>query len=350
MPINPPPLKARPTTIADWIEVRALCSPDVPFRLHQLKRFWDRNRETEDSDPAGEERIEEDTDEEGVRGKDEDKFLDAICQELAERAEVLQDAYPFKFDDTGLRFRVRLPMSEAGYCYAFCLLLSHPKSGDLLNESWIPTINNRVRDLFQACSTLAAAGHVRGCAISFGWPRPHGNPPFLQHLADVYRRFGEGNPVAVIPAGASPATKDGEIDVIAWLPRRDGAGTTYLLGQVASGEDWEAKSIKGAAIDYFHNTWFNPKPPSPPTPSIFIPHAMLPQGKGNRRDRIKLETEYYGIIFDRLKLPHATLEGIALADDPASELYIERRNDIPEIVEWVEAQLAELRATGEAPL
>lgn len=349
MPINFPPLKARPATLADWVEFRALSDPRFFFRLSRLKRAWDTHRESEDSDPGGDQKSEGDTDGDGVSGADEDAFLDAITEELSERATVLGGAYPFEISEGGLRFSVRNPLPVSGYCYIFCLLLSHPRAGDITNETWLPEIDHTVRDLFQACSTLAAAGHVAGCAISFGWPRPDNNPPFLTRLREVYALFGEGTVREVPLAGASPFVKDEEIDVIAWAPRPDAAGTTYLLGQVASGEDWDGKSVVNG-IPYFHETWFSQIPASRPLASMFIPHTVTAVGEGTRRDRVAVLAARFGMIFDRLRLPELARKGIVLADEEGNGLYIERRGDVDRMVTWVGNQIKALRASGEAPV
>jgi len=332
------------------VEIRALADPGGSFRLSRIKRFWDTHRDSEGADPEGLHAREEDTDEQGVSGADDDAFLDVLTDELAERSNALDGAYPFSIASTGLTLSLKQDLSIGDVVYLFCLLLTNSREGEILSNVWAPAIDNQVRDLFQACSTVAAAGKVQGCAISFGWPRPDDNPPFLQKLHEVYERFGEGEPVPEPRPGASPWAKDEEIDVIAWCPTLDGAaGTFYMLGQVASGDNWEAKSIKGGPIDYFHHTWFNLLPASDPTPSIFIPHAVPPFAEGSRRDRIHLLTARYGIIFDRLRLPHFASVGQQLAAANA-ELLIERVADMQQIEPWVQAQIAALRAAGTSPL
>ena len=142
--------------------------------------------------------------------------------------------------------------------------------------------------------------------------------------------------------------KDEEIDIIAWRPRTDGAaGTYYLLGQVASGDNWMAKSIKGGPIDYFHRTWFELPPASQATASIFIPHAVPPVGDGNRRERLDLLVAKFGTIFDRLRVAPLAAAGIALAAEHQEELLIERIDEVPNVRAWVTAQAECLRLSAE---
>lgn len=346
MALNNPPLKASPATIADWVELAALASPRRTYALSRLKRFWDTHRESEDTDPEGRYSREDNTDEEGIRGGDADAFLDAITDELAERYHALGDCYPFEIASSGLRITLHDKVSPGQSIYLFCLLLTNCREGDVLDGTWVPAIDHQVRDLFQACSTVAAAGEVNGCAISFGWPRPKENPPFLKKLHDVYTIFGEGKPVMFPRPGAAIMVKDEEIDVIAWRPTIDrAAGTYYLLGQVASGDNWQCKSIKGGSIDYFHRTWFEPCPASTATASIFIPHAVPPGDGGTRRDKMDLLTEKFGTILYRLRIPSLAMRGLTIATENTDWL-IERVGDIGTIEAWVTDQITALRSAS----
>jgi hypothetical protein len=343
--LRPAPLRAAPSIFCDWLEIKVLSSEAGFLRLGDIRRLWDISRETEESDPEGMRLREEDTDEDGVRGGDEDIFLDSITDELQDRQDSLGDCYPFE-QDNRLRLLLKPELSQGAYAYLFCLLLSNPAAGEIFTGDWCPKIDHQTRDLFQACATVAAAGEVGGCAFSFGWPRPENNPGFLKALERIYGIFGEGRVrIAPLP-GASPAPKDEEIDVIAWRPRADkAAGTFYLLGQVASGGNWEAKSILGGPIRNFHELWFEEIPPSEANASIFIPHAVLPNAQGNRRDRMAVQTRKFGTIFDRLRLPKALADGIELANK-RPELVVERLDSLPKVGDWVDTQIREMRVAA----
>ncbi len=352
MPLNLPPLKDRTDVLADWVELRTLADSDGVFLFSKLKRYWDTHRNSEDTDVEGRRTEEKNTDEEGVSGHDEDKFLDAVTDELGERSKKLSSSYPFHFSGDGLRFTLKQDISLGGWTYLLCILFDHHKVGEMWTGKWIPNITNTERDLFQVCSTLAAASQVHGCAISFGWPRPNSNPPFLQKLKEVYEKFGEGRPRQTALPGASPMVKDEEIDIIAWQPRTDGAaGTLYMLGQVASGKDWKSKSILGGPIKYFHQTWFEVIPPSEPLAAIFFPHAVPPMGEGTRKDRIERLTAGFGMLFDRMILPRMTQDGHLLAMDATKNFCIERADESPKVGVWVNEQISSLRLlSAELPL
>ena len=347
MAIRAAPLKSPASLICDWIELSVL-RDQKPFRFSGLKRKFDTNRESETTDTEGRARRETDTDGDGFSGEDADAFLDSVTDELGDRAKYLKDAYPFEINDSGTLLGLKDQVNEGGYIYLFCLMLTHCKADDVVDGTWVPDIDHVTRDLFQACSTLAAAGQLDGCAISFGWPRP-GKEPFLVRLKQVYALFGEGKVIDVPHNGASVSPKDEEIDIIAWTPTNDQApGTRYLLGQVASGHNWEAKSLKGPPIDRFHTMWFAPRPASDATASIFIPHAILPNGTGTRIDVMQWKTLDFGTVFDRLRLPYYAMKGIEIADAARPGFHIERRQDVPRVIEWVATQVEALRAAPNA--
>lgn len=346
MALRNPPLKSPPYLLADWVEMKTILNPENFFRISLLKRYWDTHREEEDTDTAGQRSPEADTDIDGASGVDDDAFFSSISDELSERQRSLEGSYPFEFLDE--KFKLKEELSDGAYIYLFCLLLTHWKSDDVMDGTWIPQIDNNIRDLFQACSTLAAAGFVFGCAVSFGWPRPEGNPPFLKKLAEVCNQFGEGEAVDEIPPGATPFVKDSEIDIIAWKPRPDNApGTFYMLGQVASGDNWEAKSIK-ASIDYFHRVWFKKPPASNAIASIFIPQLVQEKFGGSRAIRMDQLSATYGIIFDRMIIPYCASIGIDLVDRRPQPFHIERRTEVAKIISWVDVQRDSLKASSQA--
>jgi len=342
--IKPTPLTAAPSLVCDWLEIKVSSQANGRYPLARLKRMWDVNRETESSDPEGQEIREVDTDAQGVGGEDVDAYLDSISDELGDRLQALGDAYPFELAPGGQSLCLKADPGFGGYIYLFCLLLSHSQPGEIFDDEWLPDITHKTRDLFQACSTLAAAHEVTGCAISFGWPRPNRNPPFLKKLRQVYEQFREGEVVTRTRRGASPCPKDEEIDVIAWRPTSDRApGTLYLLGQVASGANWEAKSVKGPPIKKFHRLWFDYAPSSNPQPYIFIPRLIASNATGTRAEVMAIHTTTFGTVLDRLRLPKSADVGLRMASQPGCALTIERVTDAPKIVSWVDDQIQSLR-------
>lgn len=324
------PLEADVQVIVDWLEYKVLSSEYSTVAVSDLQRLWDTRRNAEDFDFENSDTQEVD-------------FAQNIFTEITKRINELAENYPFVFSDSGESLELNSVLNEGSYVYLFCLLLSHVSKGEVLNGDYLPTINNDIRDLFQACATIAAAGEVNGHSYSFGFPRPD-NSGFLDKLKIIYARFAEGRVVDTVPQGASPRTKDDQIDVIAWRDRNDGAaGKIYLLGQVASGNNWPDKSIKGGPIDRFHGTWFsNPKVSSQPMAALFIPYCVLPENGNDVRDRLNILTLEFGNIHYRNTLPSLFQKGLDLARSNAT-LAIERVTDVPRIIQWVNQQLTSLK-------
>lgn len=317
--------------ICDWFEIAVLCNEFGVYSFENLARYWDTLRNSEDQDPEGSNTTEED-------------FIQRVRSEIIARAECLGESYPFSFSDTGesLEFDPDR-LTSGGWVYIFCLLLSHPKQGPVFDGSYTPEITNAVRNYFQACATYAAAGEVEGHSYAFGFPRPD-RSGFLDKLKEIYDHFGENvSVVATVPPGAPNRQKDAQIDVIAWKSTQDGAaGKRYILGQVASGENWDAKSIKGGPIESFHNVWFSRQPASIATPSMFVPICYGSLIDQTNEDSVNHHTYEFGHIFYRFRIPTLAKRGLEIAaNDP--DIIVERLEDLAAIKAWTNTQIAQMR-------
>lgn len=334
MALAQPPLDASPHVLLDWLEFKILRAEYKTESLSSLKREFDTRRNSEG------------TNQEGKDG-DEELFFESVLAEMRLRIKCLGASYPFRLSDSeeSLELKEQGDITIGGYIYLFCLFLSHPSPGEIFSGEYLPPIDNSVRNYFQSCSTIAAGGEVVGHAYSFGFPRPD-RTNFLTKLTQVYAAFGEGAVVAAIPRGASSWPKDEEIDIISWSPSNDNApGKYYLLGQVASGFNWEGKTIKGGPIDSFHNVWFTRRPASQANASIFIPFCIAPTGKESLAERLEVLTHKFGMIMYRYRLPEKAQSGL---DNKAAndDCVLEGEADIPRVVDWVNAQMESLYVVG----
>jgi hypothetical protein len=270
---------------------------------------------------------------------EEDSLVESVQEELRRRRESVGDGYPFRIDDRGQSLSLVTRLTETGVIYLFCLYLTQVADHTIIKKADAPKVTDKTRDLFQACSTVAAGGYVRGPAISFGWPRPDASS-FLKAIKDVYKEFGEGKPHARPRAGASNQVKDNGVDIIAWRRQRDKMpGTHYLIGQVASGENWKHKTVK-AIRDHFHKFWFSEIPGSQPTDAIFIPFSLepeIPNDSTPYQDVLKgyvagLNYEF-GDVFYRDRIAHNFGEGLLIKN--AGETHLQRCEDLPKITRWV---------------
>lgn len=324
------PLGNSSQVICDWFELYVLSSEYDSANFGELARKWDKRRNSEDADF------------EGLKIQQNDLFLEEIYQTIRERMECLQDCYPFKFSENGEELIYEKDnLNNGSIIYLFCLFLSNTKNEVVFDDYSFFEINNNVRDLFQACATWAAAGDIEGNAYSFGFPRPD-RSSFLPKLRAIYSHFCDGMVRATPRPGVSVNPKDEEIDIIAWRPRQDkAAGTYYLLGQAASGKNWDDKSLTGA-IDSFHQNWFEIIPASKAIAAMFIPFNIIPVSTESSQERISVLTPRFGTIFYRYRIPSCAKKGLDISKANKS-LKIERVEDIDKISIWVQDVIRKFR-------
>ena len=189
---------------------------------------------------------------------------------------------------------------------------------------------------------------MRGPAISFGWPRPDGSQ-FLIAVKRVYKLFGDGTPVTRPRPAAAKSVKDNGIDIISWKRSVDGLpGTQYLIGQVASGNNWSGKSVV-TDCDHFHKYWFRVQPASSAQAAMFMPFALQPEDPGDGTPYDEVLTDHmqslihrFGTLFYRDRIAKHLAESLVLIAE--GETGIERHQELPKIVKWVENYTKRLRA------
>jgi hypothetical protein len=323
------------TKVADWLELEAICSPDGRVGFGTLVSATALAEEEQAEDMADEDI------------KADDLVLSAQA-EIARRLRNVGDDYPFRIDDKGRAMQLITPISKAGSVYLFCLFLSHAFDRTIVSKDLAPKVTNKTRDLFQACATIAAGGYVQGPSMSFGFPRPDG-ASFLKALHRVYQLFGDGTPRKKPRAAAAKKIKDNGIDIIAWKRSIDNLPCTlYLIGQVASGEDWAEKSVV-TDREHFHKYWFTEAPGSQAHDAMFMPFGLEPEDPEDGtpyedvlRDHMQSVGYKYGTLFYRDRIARHLSDGLQLA--AAGEQDIERVPDILKVVRWVEYYAERLRA------
>jgi hypothetical protein len=323
------------TKIADWLELKALSSPDGRVGFDTLVSA-SAVAENEQEENIGEEDVEE------------DELVLRVQAEIARRRDNVGADYPFRIDARGRTLQFVSPMSEVGSVYLFCLFLSHAFDRTIMPKKLAPKVTNVIRDWFQACATIAAGGYVKGPSISFGFPRPDGTS-FLKALHRVYRLFGDGKPRKRPRAAAAKKIKDNGIDIIAWRRSIDNLpGTIYLIAQVASGSDWKDKSVISDR-EHFHNYWFEEVPGSKADDAMFMPFGLEPEDPEDGatyedvlRDYMASAAYKYGTLFYRDRIARHLSDGLRLIAE--GETHIERRPDVAKVVRWVDGYTRKLRA------
>ena len=285
-------------------------------------------------------------------GQDEYEDLDEVLQtrdrisfetvaELESRARQLDKAYPFKLDETGSTLIFEEEKNWGRTLYVLSLVLSHltserspvlERAGLLPIEADVP----RLRRWFQYCAAASVAGEIGGDAWAFGWPRPDGSA-FLDKLKAIWAYLKDGDVRETPSIGAAGKVKDDEIDIIAARMSCDGLhGFPIILGQVASGNNWRSKPLRGHADSVFYPEWFSTIPASQTLVYHIIPFVV--DSTTLRRDTRKL-----GHLMHRVRLCSRAQE----AHDAVQRgvpMKIEGTEAFAEVDQWT----AEYRSRGQS--
>jgi hypothetical protein len=320
VPLTVPEVDAPASVRADWLELHAFFSADGRALLRELAAqadlAWDNEADAIDEEDA---QLED--------------ALSEVAGEIDARRSSLGDSYPFAVSGDGalLSLAPEASWTVGHLTYLFSLVLAHARQSDIVSGVVQPTNAELTpaRNLFQICGTLAAAGHIAGPAICFGFPRPDASG-MLKKLKETWALFRDGVPREQ-PLPGSEDVKDEGIDVVAWRGQPDKKPTTlYVLGQVASGNNWRDKTVK-AYIDSFHEEWFAEPPAAEPMPTLMIPF-LLDETEMRRHGR------RHGTILDRGRLPR--LADLAPELEKSGISPIDRLGETEKLRQWLASHRA----------
>ncbi len=277
-------------------------------------------------------------------GQDEYENLDEALQtrdrissgtsiELETRSRQLAAAYPFALDTAGVVLTFTLSKSWGRTLYLLSLILSHitsTRSPVLVQSGLLPTEQEiaKLRTWFQYCVTAGVAGEIGGDAWAFGWPRPDGSA-FLAKLKTIWAYLKDGDVRHEPLEGAPGKVKDDEVDVIAARIGCDGLhGFPIILGQVASGDNWRAKSLRGHTDEVFYPEWFSTTPASQTLVYHIIPFTV--DGETIRR-----HTRRLGHLMHRVRLCYRAQEAQE-ALGRGAQMQIEGTATFTEVDRWLD--------------
>lgn len=253
-----------PLKLADWLELTALIAPDGNASRGDLERSIRRAS------------LNELRDDQAIELKTLEVF-----EEIEQRWKAAGLTYPFEIDYGTLQTRSvwrQIPV------YTFCLCLSYFGSK-----------GPGPRKLFELVSSVAAKAFVYGDAIDFGFPRRSLSSSFAEAVSELCDLIGEGGRANREPTHGQ---KDAKLDLVAWrdFPDRD-SNKLLMLGQCASGSDWEGKLRELNPRAFFAN-WTQETPTSPLISSIFVPHRI------ERHKWKNVARVAEAIIFDRCRISY----------------------------------------------
>jgi hypothetical protein len=331
MGLQSPPFASNPDTFTDWLELSACLHPAGRIYLVDIERAWEAQRQAQDSDYEGGE-------------LEFDNWLRPIIGCIERRAKALGEAYPFELDDNAdmLGYLAKLSDDHVGHVvYLLCLVISALPDSEVMQTPTL-VLDNKIRDQFQSCAAWAAAGFVGGSCHVLGWPRPERDPfiKALEHIYHVSMADGEAEVRKGRVPGASSAEKDAGIDIIAWKPRLDRmAGKIYLLGQVASGQNWRDKPV-APDVKSLHDNWFNFYPVSHAIPAIFIPYSVSAVSGSTLQEQMRFLVPKFGAIFYRDVLARYAQIGFRLGKEGTAQVH--RMEDLTAVRTYVETAFKQL--------
>lgn len=307
-----PPIDGEVCDLVDWIEFKALSNEFKIYRLSDLRSLSEEIDDVVDDDIAYQDNIDE-------------AKLQEVFSEIELRQTSLADAYPFILNERTheLIAQEATNRTVGGWVYLYCLIISHAKSDEVLKESIGLTPQDKRRDHLQVAATFAAGAEF-GNAVSFGFPRPE-HKAILAAIKHVFTQYiNEGICADKPKDGYLTDSKDAGIDVIAWKDSLDKLpGKLTMYGQVASGYNWQDKSIIND-VEIFHNTFFYDRPGSHWIPAMFIPFCLTRDKAKIKTNRMNALTQQFGIIYYRYRLPRLAQIGYERGVCTENECHIER--------------------------
>lgn len=320
--LQSPEPHAPPSRFADWLELNALAHPSRGVGLGEVRRIFrvvgrEGPRHEYDADA-------EETRENEIHDPDENAAIAEIASEIHSRSERLRELYPFEISETGggvnRSFSLQLKEeheNDVSCIYIFCLLVSSIRLGllnvDDLKDLKLPDgkkvfSDHRFGYLFQICASIALGGYLLGEVVSFGFPRRN-KTRFLTAMKDAWERFGAYEVRGSIPQGAPLKNKDAGIDLLGWVHFADnGPAKMLVIGQVASGLNWNGKSVSEFGRS-MKNNWFVNGAFEHFMPAMFIPFDITDADNHVQREGGDLRSALFGfsesshgMIFDRERI------------------------------------------------
>ncbi|QBK31363.1 hypothetical protein [Roseitalea porphyridii] len=307
--------KAPATAQVDYLEMESFL--DQYGRASVLGVIDDEKLQTEEPD----EDIVDDAVQENARAVE-------IENEVNARKHALGAHYPFDLDATGDNLEYQTATTPAQNTYVACLICAFLRVHG--TRGWDKDLRHLelrfTKRVFQTVGTLVLAAQAGRGAISLGWPRLV-NEPIIAALKRGWQRGSTIEPHETPTWLAPPADKDGGIDVIGWSdwPYGSQIAESIILGQLASGMNWEGKSVRDF-IDTFRQSYVRTWPENRTMATV------IPFRRTNGPKAASLDIRH-GAVFDRLSLPTKVAEAEALA---AQGRVFDEIENVDSIRQWVD--------------
>lgn len=274
--------------------------------------------------------------------------------ELITRQQALGDSYPFVVSATSTGWMIETRKGGtrdariARLAYTVALLTASFKHQHILKQDSDPdtwtALEKEIADRFQALAVLAA-NNVFGPKTEvywFGFPRTD-HTGFAKALPLLVEKIGHGTIRDSQPYGTE-SDQDATVDLVAWRSFGDRTyGSLILFGQVASGNNWDSKSIYSHIDDRFFQHFVDP-PAKHFLGATFMPFVLHTDTKTPRNGDLpgaitttaRILEISHGFLVDRIRITELMAAGIA---EP------ERRHNAPPACESARTALSWVKKT-----
>lgn len=276
-----------PHELADWIEFKALSSPDGNASFQDLVAELRRNGST-DALPGDMRTL---TD---AGGETTEALVDDGFAEITDRVVASGRGYPFKVDGQHLQLNPRIDVQNSTYIFLLFVSMYGPKIG--ATAQLFPDRDFEDISIGAARQFLCAASERESYLLAF--PRRTSEKSFPAAVNKLSVLLGEGGGINKLYLNEGMNRKDAALDLVVWRGFPDhGPGQLIAFGHCASGKNWKQKAYELPEVEYWCMTWMRDPPSVLPLRMFFIPHRPP-------RNEWKIPPLRGQVLFDRCRIAY----------------------------------------------
>ena len=221
----------------------------------------------------------------------EDSDSDSLMEQVSHRQRDMNGKYPFVISDNAISYDSEAHSTMAYDVYSFLLLATRSDmSGTGRTKNGIDGTK-----LFERLCALVLGnyfGHVENGFV-FGTGREDG-ATFERKMNDFIERVQERNLEFQWPVHASRQQKDAKVDVVTYIPFKDGNGGNFIaMGQCKTGTSWQTY-VPALVIEAFF-VYTNRPTPVKPLPVFMVAESFSMNWE-------QYQAECHGLFFNRERI------------------------------------------------
>lgn len=285
--IGSPSAASDSTTLADWLELKALASHDGNSSFQDLVAEFRRGGSTDAIQDSMDAQVD-------TRGEISERLADAAFAELEERAIAAGDGYPFSVGDQALQLERDALGTDS--TYIFMLLLS--SFGVAAGTGTRVRPERDFEDISHAAAESYFGGNEHDGSYLFAFPRRTKASGFRAAVDELAQKLREGGGAKPVKPAASQ--KDAHLDLVVWHGFADRRpGQVIAFGQCATGANWSTKLSELPDTRSWCQAWMLEPPCVPAVRMFFVPHRLT-------REEWDTRATIGGVLFERCRIAFHT--------------------------------------------